>query len=68
MKYRGRIGLAAFCGFFVGLFVGFDLVLFGAIQLDNITVSVLPIIGLFGGAALAMWAPLGRKRTDSTTP
>ena len=44
-------------GFFVGLFFGFDLVLFGAIQLDNIAVTILPFVGLVGGVALAMWAP-----------
>ncbi|MCU1427205.1 MAG: hypothetical protein JWL83_1205 [Actinomycetia bacterium] len=62
MKYRGRPVLAAICGFFSGLFVGLDLVFFGAIQLDNIAVTILPIVGLIAGVLLALWAPLGRAR------
>ena len=62
MKYRGRPILAAICGFLTGLFVALDLVLFGVIQLDNIAVSLLPIIGLVTGILLALWAPLGRAR------
>ncbi len=65
-KYRGRPALAAICGFLTGLFGAFDLVFFGAIQLDNILVTLLPIVGLLGGVALALWAPLGRKRADQS--
>jgi hypothetical protein len=62
MKYRGRPVLAAVSGFLTGLFVALDLVFFGTIRLDNITVTVLPILGLLAGVALALWAPIGRAR------
>ena len=62
MKYRGRPVLAAISGFFTGLFVALDLVFFGAIRLDNIAVTVLPIVGLVAGILLALWAPIGRSR------
>jgi hypothetical protein len=62
MKYRGRPVLAAILGLFTGLFVALDLVFFGAVRLDNIVVTILPIVGLIAGIVLALWAPLGRKR------
>jgi hypothetical protein len=65
MKHRGRPILAALSGFFAGLFFGLDLVFFGVVRLDNVAVTVLPIIGLILGVGLAMWAPLGRARAGS---
>jgi hypothetical protein len=62
MKYRGRPVLAALCGLLTGLFVAADLVFFGVMRLDNIAFTVLPILGLIAGIALALWAPLGRSR------
>jgi hypothetical protein len=59
MNRRGRPVLAAVCGFFTGLLVALDLVFFGAIRLDNIAVTILPIVGLIAGTLLALWAPLG---------
>lgn len=67
MKYRGRPALAAISGFFTGLLLAIDLVFFGVIRLDNLAVTVLPILGLFGAVALAMWAPLGRTRVPVST-
>jgi hypothetical protein len=65
MKYRGRPVLAALSGCFTGLFLALDLVFFGAIRLDNIMVTGLPIVGLVTGVLLALWAPLGRPRAQS---
>ena len=62
MNQRGRPVLAAVCGFFSGLFGALDLVFFGAIRLDNLAVTILPIVGLIAGIVLAMWAPLGRQQ------
>jgi hypothetical protein len=62
MKFRGRPVLAAVSGFFTGLFAAFDLVFFGAIRLDNFTVTALPVVGLGAGILLALWAPIGRAR------
>ncbi len=62
MNRRGRPVLAAICGFFLGLFIALDLMFFGAVRLDNIAITVLPIVGLLAGAGLAIWAPLGRRQ------
>jgi hypothetical protein len=62
MKYRGRPVLAAISGLFTGLFVALDLVFFGVIRLDNLAVTVLPVVGLVAGIVLALWAPIGRAR------
>lgn len=56
--------LAALSGFFAGVFLALDLVFFGVIRLDNIAVTILPILGLIGGILLALWAPLGRSRAS----
>ena len=64
MKYRGRPLLAAICGFLTGLFVALDLLFFGVVQLDNILLTVLPIVGLVAGIGLALWAPIGRGRVS----
>jgi hypothetical protein len=68
VKYRGRPVLAAICGFLLGVFLALDLVLFGIVQLDNIIVTLLPIIGLVVGVALAIWAPFGRDRVSGPSP
>jgi hypothetical protein len=60
MNRRGRPVLAALSGFFTGLFLALDLVFFGVIRLDNVSVTVLPCVGLVAGTLLALWAPLGR--------
>jgi hypothetical protein len=57
---RGRPVLGAFSGFFFGLFLGLDLLFFGVIRLDSVLITILPILGLIAGIALARWAPLGR--------
>lgn len=57
---RGRPVLGAFSGFFLGLFLGLDLLFFGVVQLDSVLLTVLPVLGLIAGIVLARWAPLGR--------
>jgi hypothetical protein len=66
MNHRGRPVLAAISGFFTGVFLALDLVFFGVIRLDNIAVTILPILGLVAGIALALWAPLGRRRSEAS--
>ena len=58
MSY-GRIVLSAILAMFLLLFVAVDLVLFGVIPLNSVIVTVLPLLGLVGGAALGM---LARKK------
>jgi len=64
-------------GFFLGLFVAVDLVLFGVIRTYSNLVTILPVVGLVLGAAWGWWSPIGRHRvapppaapatTDDTT-
>lgn len=62
MKQRGRPELGAISGFFLGLFVGLDLLLLGVVPLDSVALTAAPVVGLALGIALAMWAPIGRSR------
>lgn len=61
-KRRGRPILGAIAGFLLGAFVWLDLVLFGVIPFDSVSVWLFPILGLVVGIALAVWAPFGRRR------
>ncbi len=62
MKQRGRPVLGAVSGFFLGLFVGLDLLFFGVIPLDSVMITALPIVGLIAGIVLGVAAPLGRSK------
>lgn len=62
MKPRGRPVLAALSGFFLGLFIAIDLLLFGVIPLDSALLTFLPILGLIVVPAVAIFAPI-KKRT-----
>lgn len=64
MSY-GRIVLSAILAMFLLLFVAVDLVLFGVIPLNSVIVTILPLIGLVGGAALGMVA---RKKQSESAP
>lgn len=70
MRQRGRPVLGAVSGFFLGLFVGLDLLFFGVVPLDSVVLTVLPLIGLLLGLALGVAAPLGRSggRAPSSSP
>lgn len=57
----GRPVLGAIAGFFLGLFLWIDLVLFGVIAFESVTVWIFPILGAIAGIALARWAPLRRS-------
>ncbi len=62
---HGRRILGSISGFFAGLFIGLDLLFFGIVRLDSVVLTVLPLVGLVSGFALATWAPRGR---GSDTP
>ncbi len=64
MNNRGRPVLGAVSGFFLGLFLGLDLLFFGVIPLDSIVITVLPVLGLVAGLVLAFVAPLGRPKAS----
>ena len=68
MRTRGRPILGAISGFFLGLFVGLDLLLFSVVQLDSVLLTILPIVGLVLGFVLSLWAPLGRGRLAPPAP
>lgn len=67
MKVRGHPVLGAISGFLLGLFVGADLFLFGLVESDSAVITVLPFLGLIAGLALAVWAPIRRRRTDTAS-
>jgi hypothetical protein len=64
MRCRGRPALGAIAGFFLGLFLGVDLLALGMVPLDSILLTVLPFLGLAVGLAVALWAPLGQRRAQ----
>ena len=63
MKPRGRPILAALSGFFLGLFIAIDLLLFGVIPLDSALLTVLPILGLVVVPAVANFSPMNPDRS-----
>ena len=62
MRAQGRPVLGAINGFFLGLFVAVDLLLFGVVQLDSVLLAILPLAGIVVGVVLGFWAPLARSR------
>lgn len=54
MRRRGRPVLGAFSGFFLGLLLGVDLLLFGVVALDSALLLVLPVLGLVVGIVLPL--------------
>lgn len=62
---RGRPVLGGVAGFFLGLFLWVDLILFGVLPLESGVGYALPLLGILGGIALAMWAPYGRQPTTA---
>ena len=61
MKQRGRPIRGAIAGLFFGLFVSLDLVVFGVVALDSNLLVLMPVLGLAGGIALGLTAPLHRR-------
>ena len=68
MRARGRPILGGIAGFFFGLFLAADLVLFGAIKFKDVTVVILPVAGIVVGILLGLFPPLRRGRAVTTTP
>jgi uncharacterized YccA/Bax inhibitor family protein len=58
---RGRPVRGAVAGFFLGLFVALDLVVFGVLSLDSDVLALAPVLGIVAGVLLAMLAPFGRR-------
>ena len=64
MSY-GRVVLSAFLAMFLGFFVAADLVLFGALPLNSVIVTIVPLAALVLGAILGVMA---RKRQSGGAP
>jgi hypothetical protein len=62
VNHRGRPLRGAIAGFFLGLFLSLDLLIFGVVALDADILAVLPVLGLLAGLALGLTAPLHRGR------
>lgn len=67
MKQHGRPVLGAISGFFLGLFLGLDLLFFGVVPLDSAVITVAPVLGLVLGLVLAFAAPFGRTKAATTS-
>ena len=56
---RGRPFLGFFAGLLFGVFLAITLVLVGALPLNSVLVSVIPVLGIAYGLLMAAWAPFG---------
>ena len=61
---RGRPILGGVAGFFLGLFVWLDLILFGILPLESGLGYLVPVLGIAAGIGVAMWAPFGGREPD----
>lgn len=61
MKQRGRPVLGAIAGFFFGIFLSFDLVMFDVMALDSNVLAALPVAGVAAGVVMGRKAPLRRR-------
>ncbi|CAN5666584.1 hypothetical protein BH20ACT1_BH20ACT1_11570 [soil metagenome] len=59
---RGRPLLGGLAGFFLGIFVAYDLLLLKVVVSDSPVFVVLPLALLVVGVLLGRWGPLGRSR------
>ena len=57
----GAGSAVAIAGFFFGLFLSLDLLIFGVVALDANILAILPLLGLIAGTALGMTAPMKRR-------
>ena len=57
--FKGRPFLGAFSGFFLGLFLGPTLWLWGVIPFHSQWIWILPLVGIVIGLIMAAWAPFG---------
>jgi hypothetical protein len=56
-------------GFFLGLFVGTDLLLLGVVPLNSVVLTILPVVGLVIGLVLAYTVPKrGRAPVEEPVP
>jgi hypothetical protein len=65
VKHRGHPIRGAIAGFFFGLFLSLDLVIFGVVALDSNVLALFPILGLAAGIALGLLAPLHRRSAEA---
>jgi hypothetical protein len=65
MTRRGRPVLGAISGLCFGLFLSLDLVLFGVVRLDNVVITILPLVGVVVVPAVAWFMPLGRRNSSA---
>ena len=65
---KGRPILGTISGFFLGLFGGITLFLFGVIPLHSPLLWILPIVGIALGLLMSAWAPFGSgaKKHETT--
>ncbi|MGH8994375.1 MAG: hypothetical protein ACRDZ7_22935 [Acidimicrobiia bacterium] len=65
MKQRGHPVRGAIAGFFFGLFISLDLVIFGLMPVEADALALIPLLGLIAGIVLGITAPVRRKASGS---
>ena len=60
---RGLIG-----GLLLGIFLDIDLVFSGAVKLESVLLTVIPLVLMVVGLLLGLWAPLGREAGSGVAP
>ena len=63
---RGRPVRGFFGGFLLGICVDLDLAFSGAVKLNSVVLTIVPIALTVVGLLLGLWAPLGRSRGAPT--
>ncbi len=63
MRRHGHPILGAIAGFFFGLFLGLDLMLFGTIRTYSNLITILPLAGIVVGFLWGWWSPFRRSKT-----
>ena len=59
-----KLALGGISGFLFGLFIGFDLTIFGVFPFKGPALFVCSILGLVAGLALAWFAPLSSASAE----
>jgi hypothetical protein len=60
-RHRGRPVLGAVAGFFFGIFIALDLVVFGVMPLHADALAFMPLLGLVAGLFMGLKAPFARR-------
>jgi hypothetical protein len=66
MRQRRRPLRGFFAGLLLGIFVDLDLALSGAVKLDSVVLTILPVALIVLGLILGIWTPVGRGKEPAS--